>query len=105
MVDCYFYEVGVIYCVFGDSVDWLWVLSYLLFLIDEVNWKQFCVGIIQCVELFECVLCDIYGEGWLVVEGVLFVGVIVGSFEFLCFVCGVLLLGGCYLLFYVVDVG
>ena len=98
-------EAGVTYRAPGDAVDRSWPLSHLPLLIDEVEWKQLCEGIVQRAQLLELVLSDLYGEGRLIAEGAVPAAAIAGSPEFLRPVCGIKPPGGRFLNLYAADVG
>jgi uncharacterized circularly permuted ATP-grasp superfamily protein/uncharacterized alpha-E superfamily protein len=98
-------EAGVSYRAPGETSDRMWPLSHLPLLIDEVEWRQLTVGIVQRAELLELVLSDLYGEGRLVAEGAIPAAAIAGSPEFLRPVCGIKPPGGRYLSLYAADVG
>ena len=98
-------EAGVSYRAPGETSDRIWPLSHLPLLIDEVEWRQLTVGIVQRAELLELVLSDLYGEGRLVAEGAIPAAAIAGSPEFLRPVCGIKPPGGRYLSLYAADVG
>src|SRR6202166_3771653 len=98
-------EAGVTYRAPGENAERLWPLSHLPLLIDEADWQQLTVGIVQRAELLELVLSDLYGEGRLVAEGAIPAAAIAGSSEFLRSVCGIKPPGGRFLNLYAADVG
>src|SRR3981189_1347397 len=98
-------EAGVTYRAPGETADRGWPLSHLPLLIDETDWQQLSVGIVQRAELLELVLSDLYGEGRLIAEGAITAAASAGSTEYLRSVCGIKPPGGRYLNLYAADVG
>ena len=98
-------EAGVTYRAPGDTSDRIWPLSHVPLLIDETEWKQISVAMIQRAQLHELVLADLYGKGRLVADGAVPAAAIAGSAEYLRAMCGVAPPGGRYLNFYAADLG
>ncbi|MDB5655211.1 MAG: hypothetical protein JWQ94_2824 [Tardiphaga sp.] len=98
-------EAGVTYRAPGDIADRIWPLSHVPLLIDETEWKQISVAMIQRAQLLELVVSDLYGKGRLVSEGALPAAAIAGSSEYLRAMCGVAPPGGRYLNFFAADLG
>ena len=98
-------EAGVTYRAPGDAADRVWPLSHVPLLIDETEWKQISVAMIQRAQLHELVLTDLYGRGRLVADGAVPAAAIAGSAEYLRAMCGVAPPGGRYLNFYAADLG
>src|SRR3979490_1452739 len=88
-------EAGVTYRARGETADRAWPLSHVPLLIDEGEWQQISVAIVQRAQLLELILRDLYGEGRLVAESALPAAAIAGSPEYLRSVCGVKPPGGC----------
>ena len=98
-------EAGVTYRAPGEIADRIWPLSHVPLLIDETEWKQISVAMIQRAQLLELVLGDLYGKGRLVSEGAVPAAAIAGSPEYLRSVCGIKPPGGKYLNVYAADLG
>lgn len=98
-------EAGVTYRAPGDVADRVWPLSHVPLLIDETEWKQISVAMIQRAQLHELVLADLYGKGRLVSDGAVPAAAIAGSAEYLRAMCGVTPPGGRYLHVFAADLG
>ncbi|MDB5616942.1 circularly permuted type 2 ATP-grasp protein [Tardiphaga sp.] len=98
-------EAGVTYRAPGEIADRIWPLSHVPLLIDETEWKQISVAMIQRAQLHELVLADLYGKGRLISEGGVPAAAIAGSSEYLRAMRGVTPPGGRYLNFFAADLG
>ncbi len=98
-------DMGVTYRVQGEARERPWPLSRLPLVLTEAEWSEIAAGVAQRAELLDLILRDVYGEGWLVADGVLPALAVAGSPEFLRPMRGVTPVGGRWLRFYAADIG
>ena len=98
-------DLGISYRVRGEAKERTWPLSRLPLLIDEDEWADISASIVQRASLFEALLRDVYGEAFLVADGLLPAAVVAGSKEFLRPMVGVKPPGGRWMHLYAADIG
>jgi uncharacterized circularly permuted ATP-grasp superfamily protein/uncharacterized alpha-E superfamily protein len=98
-------DLGISYRVRGEAKERTWPLSGLPLLIDEDEWADISASIVQRASLFEALLADIYGEAFLVSDGILPAAVVAGSKEFIRPMVGVKPAGGRWMHLYAADIG
>jgi uncharacterized circularly permuted ATP-grasp superfamily protein/uncharacterized alpha-E superfamily protein len=98
-------DLGISYRVRGEEKERAWPLSGLPLLIDQDEWADISASIVQRASLFEAVLKDIYGDAFLVADGVLPAAVVAGSKDFLRPMVGVNPAGGRWMHLYAADIG
>src|SRR4029450_938353 len=64
-------DLGISYRVRGEAKERTWPLGGLPLLIDEDEWADISASIVQRASLFEALLRDVYGEAYLVADGIL----------------------------------
>lgn len=98
-------DLGISYRVRGEAKERTWPLSGLPLLIDEAEWADISASIVQRASLFEALLGDVYGEAFLVSDGILPAAVVAGSKEFVRQMVGVKPPGGRWMHLYAADIG
>ncbi len=98
-------DLGISYRVHGEAKERTWPLSGLPLLIDEDEWAEISASIVQRASLFEALLGDVYGDAFLVADGVLPAAVVAGSKDFLRPMVGVKPPGGRWMHLYAADIG
>ena len=98
-------DLGISYRVRGEEKERTWPLSGLPLLIDEDEWADISASIVQRASLFEALLRDVYGEAFLVSDGVIPAAVVAGSKEFLRPMVGARPPGGRWMHLYAADIG
>jgi uncharacterized circularly permuted ATP-grasp superfamily protein len=98
-------DLGISYRVRGEAKERTWPLSGLPLLIDEDEWADISASIVQRASLFEALLRDVYGEAFLVSDGVIPAAVVAGSKEFLRPMVGARPPGGRWMHLYAADIG
>jgi uncharacterized circularly permuted ATP-grasp superfamily protein/uncharacterized alpha-E superfamily protein len=98
-------DLGISYRVRGEAKERTWPLSGLPLLIDEDEWADISASIVQRASLFEALLGDVYGDAFLVADGILPAAVVAGSKDFLRPMVGVKPPGGRWMHLYAADIG
>jgi uncharacterized circularly permuted ATP-grasp superfamily protein/uncharacterized alpha-E superfamily protein len=98
-------DLGISYRVRGEEKERTWPLSGLPLLIDQDEWADISASIVQRASLFEALLKDVYGEAYLVADGVLPAAVVAGSKDFLRPMVGVNPAGERWMHLYAADIG
>jgi uncharacterized circularly permuted ATP-grasp superfamily protein/uncharacterized alpha-E superfamily protein len=98
-------DLGISYRVRGEAKERTWPLSALPLLINEEEWADISASVIQRASLFEALLGDIYGNAFLVSDGILPAAVVAGSKEFIRPMVGVKPPGGRWMHLYAADIG
>jgi uncharacterized circularly permuted ATP-grasp superfamily protein/uncharacterized alpha-E superfamily protein len=98
-------DLGISYRVRGEAKERTWPLSGLPLLIDEDEWAEISASIVQRASLFEALLRDVYGEAFLVSDGIIPAAVVAGSKEFLRPMVGTQPPGGRWMHLYAADIG
>jgi uncharacterized circularly permuted ATP-grasp superfamily protein/uncharacterized alpha-E superfamily protein len=88
-----------------DIGEQQWSLGCLPLLIEEQEWNTIAAGVKQRAELLDRVFKDFYGEGQLVLDGVLPAAALAGSTEYLRPLVGAVPQGGRLLHLYAADLG
>ena len=89
----------------GEAEERTWPLSGLPLLIDEDEWAEISASIVQRASLFEALLRDVYGEAFLIADGIIPAAVVAGSKEFLRPMVGTRPPGGRWMHLYAADIG
>lgn len=105
--DRYLQEAGVFHRQYGahDSVERDWPLSHVPVLMDEEEWSELALGLIQRADLLESLLADLYGQNRLVADRVLPPELVAQNIEWLRPLVGVAPRGGHFLHFVAFDLG
>ncbi len=98
-------EIGVGFCLPGESEARPWPLSPVPLLIGEGEWQTIAEGVVQRAELAERLIADIYGAQTLVTSGALPTAALSGSPHYLRPMIGIAPVGGTFLHIYACDIG
>ncbi|MBD3764456.1 MAG: circularly permuted type 2 ATP-grasp protein [Rhodobacterales bacterium] len=105
--DQYLRDAGVFFRAISEngSAERDWPFSHIPVLIDETDWAQIGVGLIQRADLLERVMADLYGPARLIAQGHLPPALVAENPEWLRPMVGVAPRGGHYLHFLAFEIG
>ncbi len=105
--DQYLRDQGVFLRQYGaeGSTERAWPLSHVPVLIEQADWDELTVGLIQRANLLESVMADLYGPGRLVAGGHLPASLVAGNPEWLRPMVGITPRSGHHLHFVAFEIG